>query len=42
MMTLWEVATELSERLMRIFLQDESGQRPVYGGTEKFQTDPNW
>jgi len=40
MMTLWEVATELSERLMRI--QDESGQRPVYGGTEKFQTDPNW
>jgi len=33
-MTLWEVATELSEQLMRIFLQDESGQRPVYGGTE--------
>jgi len=22
---------------MRIFLQDESGQRPVYGGTEKFK-----
>ena len=42
MMTLWEVATELSNRLMMIFLRDSSGRRPVYGGTEKFQTDPNW
>ena len=22
--------------------RDESGRRPVYGGTEKFQTDPHW
>lgn len=42
MMTLWEVATELSQRLTKIFLQDASGRRPVYGGTEKFQTDPHW
>lgn len=42
MMTLKEVAIELSRRLMQIFLLDESGQRPAYGGTEKFQTDPNW
>lgn len=42
LMTLWEVAMELSQRLMRIFLRDESGQRPVYGGTEKFQADPHW
>ncbi|QMS86235.1 glucosidase (plasmid) [Nostoc edaphicum CCNP1411] len=42
MMTLWEVATELSQRLIRIFLQDPSGQRPVYGGTETFQTNPQW
>ena len=42
MMTLWEVATELSQRLIRIFLKDPSGQRPVYGGIEKFQTDPHW
>ncbi|ARV57265.1 glucosidase [Nostocales cyanobacterium HT-58-2] len=42
MMTLKEVATNLSKRLIRIFLQDSSGKRPVYGGTEKFQTDPNW
>ena len=42
MMTLAEVATELSERLIRIFLKNSSGQRAVYGGMEKFQTDPYW
>jgi Glycosyl hydrolase family 63 C-terminal domain len=42
MMTLWEVAAELSQRLIKIFLRDSSGKRPVYGGTEKFQNDPNW
>ena len=44
MMTLWEVALELSNRLIKIFLKDPSNQqrRPVYGGTEKFQTDPHW
>jgi hypothetical protein len=41
-MNLWEVASELSQRLTRIFLQDPSGQRPVYGSTGKFQTDPHW
>jgi hypothetical protein len=41
-LTLWEVATELSQRLARIFLRDESGRRPVFGGAEKFQTDPHW
>ena len=42
MMNLWEVAAELSQRLTRIFLQNPSGQRPVYGNSEKFQTDPHW
>lgn len=41
-MTLFEVAQEVGKRLSRIFLRDESGRRPVYGGTEKFQTDPHW
>jgi hypothetical protein len=41
-MTLWEVASELSHRLMSIFLRDSSGRRPVYGGIEKFQNDPHW
>jgi hypothetical protein len=26
----------------RIFLKDEQGRRPVYGGSEKFQSDPHW
>jgi hypothetical protein len=41
-MNLFEVAHELANRLARIFLRDQSGRRPVYGGTEKFQTDPYW
>ncbi|HZP82366.1 MAG TPA: glucosidase, partial [Chthonomonadaceae bacterium] len=41
-MTLWEVSQELSRRLIGIFHNDASGRRPVFGGTEKFQTDPNW
>jgi len=41
-MTLWEVSQELSERLTRIFLNDANGQRPAYGGTGKFQSDPHW
>lgn len=42
MMNLFEVAKEISDRLNSIFLRDEHGRRPVYGGTEKFQTDPHW
>jgi hypothetical protein len=41
-MNLFEVAREIANRLTRIFLRDESGRRPVFGGTEKFQTDPLW
>lgn len=41
-MNLFEVAREIANRLTRIFLVDKSGRRPVYGGTEKFQTDPHW
>jgi len=42
MMNLFEVSKEIAERLGRIFLRNEQGRRPVYGGTEKFQTDPHW
>ena len=42
LMNLFEVGREISNRLTRIFLRDKSGRRPVYGGTEKFQTDPQW
>jgi len=41
-MTLFEVAREIGQRLVRIFLRDASGRRPVFGGQEKFQTDPHW
>jgi hypothetical protein len=41
-MTLWQVSQELALRLARIFLRDGEGRRPVYGGTERFQTDPHW
>jgi hypothetical protein len=42
LMNLFEVAHEIANRLTRIFLRDEAGRRPVFGGAEKFQTDPHW
>jgi len=42
MLTLGEVATELSRRLSNIFLRDAQGRRPVFGDVERFQRDPNW
>jgi hypothetical protein len=41
-MTLSEVAHELSQRLVSTFLRDRDGRRPVYGGTRLFQEDPHW
>lgn len=41
-MNLFEVSKEIADRLSRIFLRDEHGRRAVYGGTEKFQSDPHW
>ena len=41
-MHLFDVAKEIATRLSRIFLRDEQGRRPVYGGTKIFQTDPHW
>ncbi len=38
----YQVAEELSRRLSSIFLQDESGRRPVYADIGKFQEDPHW
>jgi hypothetical protein len=39
---LFEVAQDISNRLSGIFRVDAKGRRPVYGGTEKVQTDPHW
>ena len=40
--TLFEVAYELGRRLVTIFVRDADGRRAVFGGSERFQTDPNW
>jgi hypothetical protein len=42
MLTLFEVAQELSRRLSSIFEKDSGGRRPVFGGSSKFQEDPEW
>ena len=40
--TLFEVSTDIMQRLTAIFLRNQAGIRPVYGGSEKFQHDPHW
>jgi Mannosylglycerate hydrolase MGH1-like glycoside hydrolase domain len=42
MLTLAEVAEDLSRRLSSIFLKDASGRRAVFGANQQFQHDPNW
>ncbi len=42
MMTLEQVAAELSRRLSRIFLRGADGKRPVFGGNDTFQQDAHW
>jgi hypothetical protein len=42
LMTLFEIARELGERLIRLFEQDEQGRRPALGATRQFQQDPHW
>ncbi len=41
-LNLEEVAQEIARRLVTIFAKDADQKRPVYGGIEKFQTDPYW
>ena len=40
--TLWQVAEDLANRMIRIFTRDALGRRPVYGSVRKFQEDPHW
>jgi hypothetical protein len=41
-MNLFEVAREIANRLTSIFLRNQAGRRPVFGGAQKFQNDPYW
>src|SRR3954451_17079365 len=36
------IAQDLADRIVAIWLPDANGRRPVYGGTERLQTDPAW
>jgi len=40
--SLAEVADDLSDRLIRLFLRRADGTRPCYGGVERLQHDPAW
>jgi hypothetical protein len=42
LLTLAEVAAELRSRLVSTFLPGPDGRRPVFGGTERLQSDPRW
>jgi len=41
-LTLLQVAAEIARRIFTIFHRGPDGRRPLYGDTEKFQTDPHW
>lgn len=41
-MTARELALELANRMIRLFVPDSNGQRPIYGNSERFQNDPHW
>ncbi len=42
LMTLGEVAADLSLRLIRLFRRDQTGRRPIHGGQRFLQEDPHW
>jgi len=42
MLTLDEIADELCRRVLKLFQRGADGRRPVFGGYEKFQTDPHF
>jgi hypothetical protein len=42
MLTLKEIAADLSDRLIRIFKKDSEGRRPAFGDYNKLQKDPHF
>jgi hypothetical protein len=42
LISLKQIADDLSERLIGIFRRDEKGRRAVFGDNETFQSDPHW
>lgn len=37
-----DLARDIADRLIKIFVRNEKGERPVFGTARKFQTDPFW
>ncbi|MBL8796001.1 MAG: glucosidase [Planctomycetia bacterium] len=42
MLTIRQIADELTRRLTRLFLRDEHGRRPIFGDCAKMQNDPHF
>jgi hypothetical protein len=42
MVNLKEAAREIGARLVRLFLPDSTGNRPLHGGEDRYALDPNW
>jgi hypothetical protein len=42
MANLYEVAENLAQRLVSIFIRNTEGLRPVFGSQQNFQGDPHW
>ncbi|MBD2716305.1 glucosidase [Hymenobacter sp. BT646] len=40
--TLLEISQALAERLIRLFLRDEHGHRPIFGDDQQLQNDPHF
>jgi len=40
--TLQAMARDIARRLIAIFLRDDRGHRPVFGGAARFADDPHW
>jgi hypothetical protein len=36
------MARELADRLIRLFMPNNAGDRPVYGGDARWKSDPHW
>jgi hypothetical protein len=41
-LTFGQIAQDLADRIISIWLPDANGRRPLYGGTDRLQTDPAW
>ena len=41
-LTLKQVARQLALRMVKLFMPDDAGHRPCFGGDERYATDPHW